>query len=257
MIRFKEIFYSDTVTLFEGITPRYPKDARKSKKIANKGTNNAWEFDEYMFKTKIGNVVRFQIIPDGESAVELSFTVNDGFDDVSNGGKFDSGILSGVLGIFDRVSRKNMWNTITFKFKTGDKDFKIIKNTDIATAKSKLLDKIDEIDEYRERNNINPRWLVVLNNRNKILTGEFDASKIASMLYMSDADAGHDNNAKQLREEVTVLLEDYHTALETKLNNGRKIVSNRRERVFLPMIQKILSNYTLSKEFGTFTFTKN
>lgn len=233
------------------LDPKIPKGVKKSNKIGAKGTNIAFNFQEFKFKTNKDNIVKVQFMPDGDNSVEIAFTVNDSYEDDAGGGKLDPEIISGVLGIVQREVEKNKWDEIIVKPKKGQKDYKIKRNSDLEGAKQDLQKALNKVNKFRKENDAD-KWLKhLINDDNtlakQILTGEWDASKIADMLYMQREPVRGKGNYLDIEKEFAKALDAYGIAIETKKGGGKEIPYNRRMGVFRPLLKKYLPNYEMDK----------
>ena len=122
-----EKLYESIICELSFLSPRLPNGVKTLKQTRMKNTMKQFSFREAKFTTKKDNIVKVQFIPEEleESAIELSFTVNDSFDDRQ---QLDTEIISGVLGIVLRDVKKYNWDKIFISPKFGKGDIGKNKN---------------------------------------------------------------------------------------------------------------------------------
>lgn len=102
--------------------PRYPTGVKHSIHTKPGAQGSAIKRNQYAFTTSKGNVVKVLFKVEDDSA-DVIFYVNDTLDDDASGGT-DPEILSGVLGVVDKVADRRKFNTLTFEAWRGQGDTK-------------------------------------------------------------------------------------------------------------------------------------
>lgn len=231
-------------------------------KTVNRHTMRQFTFAEKEFTTTKGNIVKCQVIPSSDS-VEFAFTVNDSFDDLASGG-YDPEIMSGVMYIFKKLVEKNKYPRIEIKPKNGPKDYRkfisldIVKSYDLANASiesllSNMRDNPDAYDKwFIKRMETEPLINKLGSKADEHLIGEprLNATKPTKW----NATPNEYENQIKLYDTASNAVRNNWIAMRSHDKDGHNEPRNRRADVFIPLVKRILPNYTLENFYGTYIF---